>query len=118
MRSVASRTKGVDRHESGDVTREYGLVVGRVTELADALECTHSELLEAAEGRVTPLVDTARPNPGTHTEYDRSDDPALRCLCLTESDFQELAAVVGAREALEDNPTDRPDGERKRDPVG
>lgn len=96
-----ARSKDTDPFTDGGVTREYGLVAGRVARLAHALDCTPSELVDAVGGEVEPLVDTATQNPDTARTYDRPDDPEKRCMAFSEEDFRRLAAVVGAREAIE-----------------
>jgi hypothetical protein len=102
MRQYATaRSVHADPFETGDLTREYGLVTGRVVQFADALDCAPSDVLGAVEGAVTPLVDTAEQNPDTRTEQERPTDPEKRCLAFSEEDFRRVAAEIGAREALE-----------------
>jgi hypothetical protein len=96
-----ARTKETTPFTDGELTREGGLVTGRVVQLADALGCTPPELVEAVESSTEPLVDTAKQNPSTASNYDRPTDPEKRCMAFTEEAFRRLASVVGAREALE-----------------
>lgn len=100
QRGQSSRGAYVDRFESGDAVRRYGLVAGHLSDLSDVLDCTPTELLDALErSEVTPLVDTARQK--EKKDRDRSTDPSLRCLAFTERDFRRLAAAIGAREATD-----------------
>lgn len=101
MPYAQARSADADPFEDGDLNREYGLVTGRVVQFADALDCPPSDVLDAVEGTVEPLVDTARPNPRSRESYDRPDDPEKRCLAFSEKDFRRVAAEIGAREALE-----------------
>lgn len=101
MQYSTARSVHADPFEDGDLTQEYGLVTGRVVQFADALDCAPSEVLNAVEGTVEPLVDTAKQNPRSRKNYDRSTDPEKRCLTFTEGDFRRVAAEIGAREALE-----------------
>lgn len=102
MQNLAARSVDTDPFETGDLHREYGLVMGRVVQFAETLDCGPSDVLEALEGAVEPLVDTARQNPDTRPTQDRPEDPEKRCLALSERDFRRVAAVVGAREAIEE----------------
>lgn len=101
MQYRAARSVDTDPFETGDLNREYGLVTGRVAQFADALDCTPSDVLEALEGAVEPLVDTAEQNPDTRPTQDRPEDPEKRCMAFNEEDFRRLAAEIGAREAIE-----------------
>jgi hypothetical protein len=101
MQNLAAQSVDADPFETGELHREYGLVTGRVVQFADALDCGPSDVLEALEGGVEPLVDTAKQNPDTESTYDRPEDPDKRCMAFNEEDFRRLAAVVGAREAIE-----------------
>lgn len=101
MQYSTARSADTDPFEDGELTREYGLVTGRVVQFAEALDCDPSEVLDAVEGTVEPLVDTAKENPGSGKSYDRPEDPEKRCLAFTEEDFRRVAATIGAREALE-----------------
>ena len=97
-----ARSTDTDPFTDGGLTREYGFVAGRVARLAEALDCTPSELVDAVEGGVRPLVDTAKQNPDTESTYDRPDDPEKRCMAFNEEGFRRLAAEIGAREATEE----------------
>lgn len=99
-RGMSSRGADVARFEAGDVAVRFGIVTGHLSDLADVLDCTPTELLDAVErSEVTPFVDTAQQT--GQTERDRPTDPELRCLAFTEEGFRELAAIVGAREATD-----------------
>jgi len=102
MQYKAARSVDADPFETGELHREYGLVTGRVAQFADALDCGPSDVLEALERDVELLVDTARQNPDTRMTQERPEDPEKRCLALSEKDFRRVAAVVGAREAIEE----------------
>jgi hypothetical protein len=104
MQYRAARSKDSDPFETGDLTREYGLVAGRVVQFAEALECGSSDVLDAAERTGSPLVDTGQQNPETKSEQDRPTDPEKRSLTLSEQHFRQVAAVVGAQEALKGEP--------------
>jgi hypothetical protein len=101
MQYRAARSVDADPFETGDLNRAHGLVTGRVIQFAEALDCGPSDVLEALEGAVEPFVDTARQNPGTRMTQERPEDPEKRCLALSERGFRRVAAVVGAREAIE-----------------
>jgi hypothetical protein len=101
MQYRAARSVDADPFETGDLNRAHGLVTGRVIQFAEALDCGPSDVLEALEGAVEPFVDTARQNPDTRPTQERPEDPEKRCLALSERDFRRVAAVVGAREAIE-----------------
>jgi hypothetical protein len=71
---------------AGDLNEHGGIISGRVTQYADALQITTGAVLEAVEAAgVTPMVDTARQNDGK--ERDRPTDPDRRCLAMTRNDF-------------------------------
>lgn len=98
-RGFSTRPQSADRFESGDVVRRFGIVTGRVVDLADLLDCTPSDLLDAVRrSGVDPPVDTVRDG---EARYSPPIDSELRCLAFTVSDFRELAAIVGVREATE-----------------
>jgi len=72
-----------------------GIVSGRVTTLAAALETTADEFLCAVErSDVTPMVDTAEQN--DRKQRNRSTDPAKRCLAFTTEAFAELRETIDA----------------------
>lgn len=73
-----ARSHDVDRFESGALEAWGGIVSGRVTEFAEALDTDPETVLQAAK-RVPLLVDTAEPK-GRRGEPDRPDGPELRCL--------------------------------------
>jgi hypothetical protein len=65
-----------------------GIVSARVADLADALDATPEELLEALEeSGVEPLTDTAKQK---RQERDRPTDPALRSIALTTEALETL----------------------------
>jgi len=65
-----------------------GIVSARVADLADALDATSEELLEALEeSEAEPLVDTAAQK---RQERDRPTDPALRSIALTTEALETL----------------------------
>jgi hypothetical protein len=101
MQYKAARSVDADPFETGELNREYGLVTGRLAQFAETLDCGPSDVLEALEGGVEPLVDTASQNSDTRPTQDRPEDPEKRCLALSERDFRRVAAEIGAREALE-----------------
>lgn len=86
----------------GEVTARYGIVAGRVADLADLLDVAPDQLLQAADqAGVEVMVDTAATKGRSRNEEERPTDPALRCLAFAVEDFRAVAAVVGAEEALE-----------------
>jgi hypothetical protein len=96
-----ARGKGIGSFDQGDVTARHGIVSARVTDLAEALDTTAGALLQAVEAAgADPLVDTAE-NASPHETHERPSDPELRCMAFTMEDFREVAAVVGAEEAMD-----------------
>jgi len=65
-----------------------GIVSARVADLADALDATPEQLLDALEeSGVEPLTDTAKQK---RQERDRPTDPALRSIALTTEALETL----------------------------
>lgn len=75
-----------------------------MSDLAAALDTAPVAVLEAIERNgITPLVDTAVPKRKTRDgeENGRPTNPEIRCLPFEVKDFRQLAAALGAREAME-----------------
>lgn len=94
MRSRSARSHKVEPHtRSGELTSQSGIITGRLTDWADALETTTSELLSAIDrAGVDPLVDTGKQKEGE--DHSRPTQPELRCLALTESDVGRISAEL------------------------
>lgn len=83
----SARTQGIDAHEDGsDLDSWGGIVSGRLATYAAVLDCSAAAVLQAIDGAdVDPMVDTARQK---STERERPTAPSLRCLAMTQADFQ------------------------------
>lgn len=86
----------------GELASKHGIVSARLTTLADALNTTPTGVLRTVEtADVDPMVDTATDKGRSRAAEERPSDPDVRCLAFAVEDFRQLAAVVGAEEALE-----------------
>lgn len=75
----------------GELSEWGGIVSGRVTAWADALNVSTETFLRAIEeADVEMMVDTAREKGG---EYDRSTDPSLRCLAMSRDEAERLRSL-------------------------
>lgn len=94
MRSRSARSQKVQPHtRSGELTSQSGIITGRLTDWADALETTSAELLNAMDrAGVEPLIDTGSPKDGE--EHQRPTNPELRCIALTEADVGRVSAEL------------------------
>lgn len=94
MRSRSARSQKVEPHtRSGELTSQSGIITGRLTDWASALETTTPELLDAMErAGVDPLVDTGQHKDGE--EHQRPTNPELRCIALTEADVGRISAEL------------------------
>jgi len=73
-----------------------GIVSGRVTTLAAALETTADDLLRAKEEQdVSTMVDTLEPK-GRGKDRDRPTDPEKRCLAFTTKALGDLRDAIEA----------------------
>lgn len=93
---VANRSKGVDRHTSGDLEAWGGIMSGHVSDWSEALDTTPEAFLKACES-VELLVDTAEQN--NQKDRDRPTDPALRCVAMMKKQAETVAARVGEMDA-------------------
>lgn len=94
MRSRSARSQKVDPHtRSGELTSQSGIITGRLTDWADALETTPSELVAAIDrAGVEPLVDTGVSKDGE--EHPRPTRPELRCIAMTEAHVGRVSAEL------------------------
>jgi hypothetical protein len=91
MKHAQMRTDGKPNDTDLDVSK--GIVSGRVTQYADALEVETEAVMDAVEtAGVTPMVDTA--DSKARESHDRPDDPSTRCLAMTRDGFARVLAEV------------------------
>jgi hypothetical protein len=82
--------------KDGPLVSSQGIVCGRLSQYADALETDPNGVLDAIDATgVHLLVDTAESK--GHEKHERPTDPALRCLGMTRVGFARLLTEVQSR---------------------
>ncbi|MFB6231129.1 MAG: hypothetical protein ABEL04_08215 [Salinibacter sp.] len=94
MRSRSARSQKVAPHtRSGELTSQSGIVTGRLTDWAEALETTTTDLMAAIDrAGVEPLMDTGVSKDGEG--HQRPTRPELRCIAMTEADVGRVSAEL------------------------
>lgn len=100
--SNARSSEAIDQHIRGDTVAQHGIVSARLADLADMLETTPEAFLKAMRGAgIEPMVDTAQDKGRSRVASERPTDPELRSLAFPIHHLREVAAVLGAEEALQ-----------------
>lgn len=89
--SKSARNKAVEPHTEGELREWGGIVSGRVTAWAEALDVPAETIVRVVDrAGIELLTDTAREKSGN---YDRPTDPELRCLAMGRDEAERLRSL-------------------------